>query len=139
MIEKSGSVGVTGAVVPGSVVPGSVVPGFVVPGSVVPGFVVPGSVVPGFVVPGSVIPGSVVPGVVSGVSSSGSSSVEGVEGLTGGRAALESSTYPVEELTEPSAFTDIMSRSLRAKVSTKGLSSWFTRSSSSPAMGTTYD
>ena len=38
---------------------------------------------------------------------------------------------------DPSAFTDMMSRSERVKTSVKGLSSLFTRSSSSWALGVT--
>ena len=61
----------------------------------------------------------------------------GAEDAVTGAAARESSRCPVEEEREPSALTDMMSRSLRVNVSWKGLSWVFTISSSWSGMGTT--
>lgn len=59
-------------------------------------------------------------------------------GQGGGRAAaLLSSTRPVEEASEPSALTDMISRSRSVNFSVNGLRESFTRSSSALACGTT--
>ena len=52
-------------------------------------------------------------------------------------AAFLSSTCALLELAEPALLTDMMSRSLMVEGSTKGLSSLFTSSSSSWALGVT--
>ena len=58
-------------------------------------------------------------------------------GREGALPARRSSRCPVEERRLPSAFTDMISRSERVKTSVKGLSSLFTSSRSSRALGTT--
>ena len=73
-----------------------------------------------------------------GVSSGVCAVSAGVEDTVTGAAARASSRCPVEEEREPSALTDMISRSLRTNVSWKGLSWVFTISNSWSGMGTTY-
>ena len=63
--------------------------------------------------------------------------VYGSTNTGGAAAALLSSTRPVEEASEPSALTDMISRSRSVNFSVNGLRESFTSSSSALACGTT--
>lgn len=129
---STGVVGSLGVVVPllSPVLPGStVVPPLLLP-------VLPGSTVVPLLSP--VLPGSVaVPGSVVVPLSPVPVCEPEEEWWFCGLAALLSYTWPVDEDTEPSELTDMMSRSRIVNVSTNGLSSLLTRSKSSCAFGTT--
>ena len=136
-VGGTGSTGVVGVVVPllSPVLPGStVVPPLLSP-------VLPGSTVVPLLSP--VLPGSVVslpvavPGSVVVPLSPVPVCEPEEEWWFCGWAALLSSTCPVDEDTEPSELTDMMSRSRIVNFSTNGLSSLLTRSSSSCAFGVT--